>query len=104
LKRSKQSLTLAALTGAQDSQLYFQVVRWAIARVVYGIETSPCGLIKPNETTGARGARRRVLSESDIRALWKATAGLGYPAGPFVRPLLLTGKKLGEQQLKETRS
>ena len=38
----------------------------------------------------------RILSDSELAALWRATAGLSYPAGPFVRLLLLTGQRLRE--------
>jgi integrase len=69
---------------------------WAMARHVYGIEMSPCTAIKPNEIIGSREARQRVLSDSEIRALWRGTASLGYPAAPFIRMLLLTGQRLRE--------
>jgi integrase len=36
------------------------------------------------------------LSEAEIRTIWNATEGLGYPAAPFVRLLLLTGQRLRE--------
>jgi integrase len=41
-------------------------------------------------------ARQRVLSDAEIRALWKETEDLGYPVAPFVRLLLLTGQRLRE--------
>jgi integrase len=69
---------------------------WAIARHIYGLETSPCTGVKPSEIAGKKEPRQRVLSDSEIRALWKATEGLGYPAAPFVRLLLLTGQRLRE--------
>jgi integrase len=69
---------------------------WAIARGMYGLEVSPCMGVKPNEIIGAREARQRVLNDAEIRALWQAIEGLGYPAAPFVRLLLLTGQRLRE--------
>jgi integrase len=69
---------------------------WAIARHLYGLETSPCTGVKPSELAGKKEPRQRVLSDSEIRALWKATEGLGYPAAPFARLLLLTGQRLRE--------
>src|SRR5262249_21989719 len=63
---------------------------------MYGLETSPCMAVKPNEIIGAREARQRVLNDAEIRALWQATEGPGYPAAPFVRLLLLTGQRLRE--------
>jgi integrase len=52
--------------------------------------------VKPNEIIGAREARQRVLTDSEIRTLWKSTESLGYPALTFVRMLLLTGQRLRE--------
>ncbi len=69
---------------------------WAIARGMYGIEISPCTGIKTSEIIGKKEPRQRVLSDSEIRAIWQATDSLGYPAGPFVRLLLLTGQRLRE--------
>src|ERR1019366_8420952 len=69
---------------------------WAIAKQLYGLETSPCTGVKPSELAGKKEPRQRVLSDSEIRALWKATEGIGYPAAPFVRLLLLTGQRLRE--------
>ena len=69
---------------------------WAIARHLYGLETSPCTGVKPSELAGKKESRQRVLSDGEILALWKATEGLGYPAAPFVRMLLVTGQRLRE--------
>jgi integrase len=69
---------------------------WAIARGLYGLETSPCGAIKRSEIIGAREPRQRVLADGEIRPVWDATEGLGYPLSPFVRLLLLTGQRLRE--------
>jgi integrase len=65
---------------------------WAIARSI--LEASPC--VKPGALLGAAVGRQRVLNEAEIRAVWKAAEGLGYPARPFVRLLLLTGQRLRE--------
>jgi integrase len=67
---------------------------WAVARHI--IETSPCAGIKISDLAGRKEPRQRVLNDVEIRALWKATEGLSYPAAPFVRLLLLTGQRLRE--------
>jgi integrase len=69
---------------------------WAVARGKYGLETSPCAEVKLAELIGAPEARQRVLSESEMLAVWRATAALPYPVAPFVRLLLLTGQRLRE--------
>jgi len=69
---------------------------WALARHIYGLETSPCVGVKTSDLAGKKEPRQRVLSDGEIRALWQATGGLDYPASPFVRMLLLTGQRLRE--------
>jgi len=79
-------------TFAYASKLF----NWAMARHLYGIETSPCTGIKTSELAGKKEPRQRVLTDAEIRALWQATEGMSYPAAPFVRLLLLTGQRLRE--------
>ena len=42
---------------------------WAIARHLYGLETSPCAGVKTSELAGKKQPRQRVLSDAEIRAL-----------------------------------
>ena len=67
---------------------------WAIARDCYGLGASPCTGIRAADIVGQTKPRQRVLTDSELKALWQATAALSYPAGPFVRLLLLTGQRL----------
>jgi integrase len=69
---------------------------WAIARNVYGLEASPCAGIRAVDIIGQLKPRQRVLSDSELTALWQATAGLSYPDAPFTRLLLLIGQRLRE--------
>ena len=69
---------------------------WAIARGVYGLEKSPCDRLKPADLIGRKEARSRVLSDDELRALWKATEALDYPYGPLFRLLALTGQRKSE--------
>nr|WP_281381219.1 site-specific integrase [Methylobacterium brachythecii] len=41
-------------------------------------------------------ARDRVLSDAELRAIWLAAEGMGYPFGPFVQLLVLTGQRRSE--------
>jgi integrase len=52
--------------------------------------------LKAAEIIGKLRPRQRILADSELVALWGATAGLSYPAGPFVRMLLLSGQQLRE--------
>jgi integrase len=69
---------------------------WAIARGTYGVSVSPCDRLRPADLIGKKEARSRVLNDSEIKALWHATARLAYPAGDFVRLLLITGQRRDE--------
>jgi integrase len=79
-------------TFAYASKLF----NWAIARSLYGLETSPCLGIRTSELIGRKEPRQRVLNDSEIRAVWTAAEGIGYPAGPFARMLLISGQRLRE--------
>jgi len=64
---------------------------WAQQREL--IETNPAAGVKaPAQPI----PRERVLADVEIAALWRATGTLGYPAGPIVRLLALTGARLRE--------
>jgi len=44
----------------------------------------------------AEAARERVLSMDETARVWRAAGLLGYPAGPWVRVLMLTGQRRSE--------
>jgi integrase len=69
---------------------------WAIGRGIYGLERSPCDRLKPKNVIGRKLARQRVLSDAEIKALWAATETMGYPYGPLLRLLLVTGQRKSE--------
>ncbi len=73
-----------------------RIFNWAIARGTYGLESSPCDRMRPKEIIGAKKARTRVLNDDEIRALWKAAEGMGYPYGPLFQLLALTGQRKSE--------
>ncbi len=57
------------------------------------IEASPAeGIVKPKD----EAARDRWLSMEEVVRVWNAAGLLGYPFGPFVRLLLLTGQRRTE--------
>lgn len=64
---------------------------WLVERDV--LSASPCDRVK---APAAEQDRDRVLSDSELRWLWTATERTGYPFGPFVRFLLLTGQRRDE--------
>jgi integrase len=50
------------------------------------------GVRAPNKHT----PRDRVLTDDELRAVWRATEKEGYPLGPLLRLLILTGQRRGE--------
>jgi integrase len=69
---------------------------WAIARGIYGIDHSPCDRLRPAAVIGRKLARQRVLNDGELKAAWSATYELGYPYGPLLRLLILTGQRKSE--------
>ncbi len=69
---------------------------WAIGTDDYGLEFNPCRRLKPSDLIGERNARDRVLTDNELRALWRVTGRIGYPYGPLYRLLILTGVRLNE--------
>jgi integrase len=53
------------------------------------LDANPAARIKALPET----KRQRVLSDDEIRSFWQATHTLPYPAGPFLRLLLILGQR-----------
>ena len=64
---------------------------WAVDRGL--IEASPCDRVKPPT---AEQSRERVLADSELRLIWDACDGLGWPFGPLVKLLMLSGQRRDE--------
>jgi integrase len=64
---------------------------WSVQRGL--IEVSPCVGIKPPSPSKSRD---RILSDDELLAVWKAAEALGYPFGPLVQLLILTGQRRDE--------
>jgi integrase len=73
-----------------------RLFNWAIARGVYGLERSPCDRMRPRDVIGRKALRNRVLSSDELFACWRAAGRLGYPFGPLIRLLMLTGQRKSE--------
>jgi integrase len=69
---------------------------WAVGRPSYGLEISPCDRLKPKQLIGEKKARQRILSDAEIKALWSSAKTMGYPYGPLIKLLLITGQRLNE--------
>lgn len=54
---------------------------------------NPCAKVKK---PAKHGKRSRTLSEDELKKVWHASLGEGFPFGPLVQLLLLTGQRRGE--------
>jgi integrase len=68
-----------------------KMCRWAVSRGI--IERSACEGI---EAPSAEKPRGRVLSLDELRFVWCAADSLGFPFGPIVKLLVLTGARRSE--------
>jgi integrase len=64
---------------------------WAVGKRYYALVSNPCNGLEPGKLIGEVQARKRVLSDEEIRAFWKACETLGYPYRDLLRLILLTG-------------
>jgi integrase len=64
---------------------------WAVDRHL--ITASPMATMKPPAKTESR---ERALTDAELRFVWLAAGGLGWPFGPIVRLLILTGQRRDE--------
>ena len=64
---------------------------WCVERGV--IDGSPVIGVK---APGKESKRDRVLDDNELRFVWNAAGALGWPFGPFVRLLILSGQRRGE--------
>jgi integrase len=73
-----------------------RLFNWAIGTDSYGLEVNPTRRLNTRDLIGERYVRDRVLTDDELRALWRVTKRIGYPYGPLYRLLALTGLRLNE--------
>lgn len=67
------------------------LMNWCLSRDL--IEANPAAALRrPHKTR----IRSRVLGDEELRSIWMAAEGLGYPFGPATQLLMLTGQRRGE--------
>jgi integrase len=64
---------------------------WCVERDV--LQSSPCAGVR---APAVEKARDRVLSDAELSLIWRASVHLGYPWGPLVHLLMLTGQRANE--------
>lgn len=94
----RETVSLMAARAPAAAHNLFDALRAVCEFAVHRgmIEVSPCAGVKPSRLIGPERVRTRVLSDSEIRAVWRAAGELGYPWGMMVKMLLLTGCRVGE--------
>jgi integrase len=68
-----------------------KLFNWAEGR--YGLPTNPCNRV---EMPGTETARDRVLTDKELKAVWKSAAKFGGSFGAVVQLLILTGQRRNE--------
>lgn len=68
-----------------------RLFNWAVERDI--LTVSPCAGVK---APLAERTRDRILSDDELRWLWKAAHASGFPFGSIVKLLLLTGQRRAE--------
>ncbi len=68
-----------------------KLFNWSVERGL--VAASPCDKIK---APGAERSRDRILTDAELRAVWEAGDAVGWPFGPLVQLLLLTGQRREE--------
>ncbi len=64
---------------------------WSVDRGL--IPSNPCDGVKPPAVSKSRD---RVLSDGELRRIWRACGRLDYPFGPLVRLLIITAQRRDE--------
>jgi integrase len=68
-----------------------KLFNWCVARDI--LSATPCAGVKPPT---AERSRDRVLSDDELRLVWQAADQVGWPFGPLVKLLALTGQRRDE--------
>ena len=101
IKMVEEIVDRGTLAAAHQTLTYAKrLFSWAIGRDIYGLgQHAPTDRLNAKDLIGAKRPRQRVLTDSELILLWRATEGspeATYPEGPFVRLLLLLGPRLNE--------
>ncbi len=73
--------------------LIIAAFNWAIERE--WMQANPAAIVRKRRI---EHSRTRVLTDNEIRAIWKAAVKIGYPGGNFLRALMLCCQRRNEVQ------
>jgi integrase len=84
----------------ESARALFETIRalftWARKQRRYNLLELPTNDIDPVAILGKKTKRKTILSDEYLRALWRGAEAFGYPAGHFVKLLLLTAVRRTE--------
>lgn len=69
---------------------------WAIEQNEYGLQVSPCAILKAKTLIGAKHSRQRALDNLELATLWRVSQRHRYPFRQVYQLLMLTGLRLAE--------
>jgi len=81
----------AAITANRILAAVRRLFNWCVERGI--VDTSPVAGIK---APTAERSRDRILNDDELSLTWKAADGIGWPFGPFIQLLILTGQRRDE--------
>lgn len=81
----------AAVTANRLLAAVRRFFNWCVERGI--VETSPVSGIK---APTAEQSRDRILDDEELALVWRAAENIGWPFGPFVQLLILTGQRRDE--------
>jgi hypothetical protein len=93
IRAKKQTAPSMARNLLGDAKRFFS---WAIDQRCYGLTTSPCDRLKPTKIIGKKTRRKRILSDEELFALWRAVKHESYRSREVYQILMLTGLRLNE--------
>jgi len=84
-------------SAARQAWIYTRrLFSWALNRDIYGLSVSPCERINITDLVGSPRPRERILSDDELRVIWRTTEAGHFPFDPFVRLLIVLGCRRGE--------
>jgi integrase len=75
------------------------LLKWAAFHRIGGLQRNPLSEITNKEVLRGRQyskVRDRVLTDAELRVVWRVAGETPHPFGPLIRALILTGQRLNE--------
>jgi integrase len=84
----------------EQARSVFETLRrlfnWAVGTNEFGLTASPMVGLRPTDLIGKKNIKDRILTDEELRAVWRACEQMGHPYGPCIRMLILSGQRLRE--------